>query len=132
MNDVFAKAIEQTKPFLAPVVKSNKLAVANVEKLVALQLSSLQSYVDLGVNQLKEAAEVSSPQSLQAFYNQQLKAAETLRQKLVEDGKALVELGVGAKAEFEALAKENLAELNSKAAEVVKPVKPVKPVKQAA
>lgn len=119
MNEIFANAFEQAKPFLASAVKSNKLAVANLEKVVALQLSSLQSYVDLGVNQLKEAAEISDPQSLQAFYDKQLKAAETLRQKLVADSKALVELSVGAKAELDDLAKENLAELQKKTAEVV-------------
>lgn len=119
-NELLNKVLEQSQSFVAPVVKANKLAVANLEKLVAFQLNALESYVALGLDRLKAAAEVSDVNSLQAFVNGQVEAASVLRQKLIDDTQALVDLGTGFKAEFDKLAEENVAELNQKVGKAVK------------
>ena len=104
MADNFEKFFEQTKTLGAPVVKANKLAVASLEKLVALQLSTLQSYTDLTIARLKAAAEVTDLKSLQAFAADQVELAKSLGQKLMDDAKAYADLGAGVKAEFDKLA----------------------------
>lgn len=106
---------KQSQAVVASVVKANQLTVANLEKLVDFQLAAVQSYVDLGVSRLKAAAEVSNVNGLQAFYADQVKTAEALRQKLVDDSKALAKIGAEAKAEFNKLAQENYAGLKAAA-----------------
>ena len=108
----------------APVVQGNKLAVANLEKLVAFQLSAVQSYVDLGIARMKAAAEVNGLQDAQAFVNDQVEAANLFRAKLMEDGKALADLFAGFKGEFEKFAKENMSELKPKAIKAAAPKDP--------
>ncbi len=120
MNNLFATAIEQTQPFLTPVAKANKLVVANLEKVVTLQMDALHTYVDLGLKQLKAAAEISGPEGLKDFYASQLEVAGVVRQQVMDDVKALTELGADVKAQCDTLTEENVTELTQKVAEVTK------------
>ncbi len=113
-NEMLNKMLEQSQSFVAPVAKTNQLAVANLEKLVAFQLNALESYVALGLDRMKAAAEISDVNGFETFVNGQVEAANVLRQKLIDDTQALVDLGAGFKAEFEKLAEANAAELNGK------------------
>ena len=106
--------------FVVPTVKTNKLAVDHLEKLIAFQMSALQSYVDIGVGQLKAAAEVSSPEDAQDFFKKQLEVSAKLRQKVLDDLKALTDLGNGFRDDYTKLAKENVNEVKSKVENVKK------------
>lgn len=119
-NAPFVNVFEQYQDFVAPVVKTNQQVVANVEKLVSFQIDALQAYVDFGVSRLKAAAEVSNPQDLQAFLKDHVEAANILRQKGQNDGKALAELITGFQSEFNARAQENVTEVSNKVAEITK------------
>ena len=79
-NETFEKVYAQAGGFIEPVVKTNKLAVANFEKLVDFQFKAMQKYVDFGLAQMKAAAEVDSPKAWQAYVGQQVEAANTVRQ----------------------------------------------------
>ena len=57
----------QAEKLFAPAQQFARLSLSNSEKLYALQLEIAQSYVDLGVEQLKALIEVKDPESLQAF-----------------------------------------------------------------
>lgn len=94
---------------VAPVVEFNRLAVANVEKLVGFYQGVVPGYVALGLGQLKAAAEVSSVESAQAFAQSQVEAVRVLNDKLVADGKALAELVNGLVAEYNGLVRERVA-----------------------
>ena len=109
-EEIFTKNFAQVETFIEPVLKANKLAVTNFEKLVNFQMSAFQSYMDLGLEQLKAAAEVNSPQTLQAFMSKQVETGNVLRQKVLDDTKALVDLGNGFKDEFTKLAEANVKE----------------------
>lgn len=109
-----------TDMFVAPMVKTNKLAVASLEKLVAFQMSSLQSYVDLTLVQMKAAAAVTNVQELQGFVKGQMELAASLRQKVLDDVKALTDLGNGVKDDFAKLAEENVADIKAKTEKAVK------------
>lgn len=115
-NITFSNVFEQYQSFLNPVVKTNKLTVANLEKLVSFQAAALQSYVDLGLKQLKAAAEVNDPKSLQKFVSDQVEATNVVRQKWLDDVRTLADLSTGFADEFGRLARDNAAELNDKTA----------------
>ncbi|HXH02211.1 MAG TPA: phasin family protein [Candidatus Competibacteraceae bacterium] len=127
INDVMSKVFEQSQSYLVPVVKTNKLVVGNLEKLVSFQMSALQGYVDMGLGQLKAAVEVSNYQDLQSFLNGQVEFLAALRQKALDDAKALADLGAGFKADFDKLAEENISELTEKAAKITKTAAPAAP-----
>ena len=114
-NELFTNVLSQTPELPATVVKANKLAAANIEKLTAWQIETVKSYIDLGLGRLKAAAEVTDSESLQAFYNDQLAVAKTVQEKLVNDSKALGELSADIKADIEKLVQESTVELTPKA-----------------
>jgi phasin family protein len=108
-NDAMAKMSEQYQHFLAPVIKANKLSAANLETLVNFQMSALQSYVDMAINRMKVAADISDPASLQTFMTSQAEAIASLHRKLMDDSKVLADLTARFKAEFDKLVQESLA-----------------------
>lgn len=110
-EEMFTKNFAQAENFIEPIVKANKVALTNLEKLVNFQMSALQSYVDLGMEQLRAASEINSPQALQTYMSKQVETSNVLRQKLLDDAKALVDLGNGFKDEFAKLAEDNVKEL---------------------
>ena len=107
---------EQGQQFVAPVVKANQQAVANLEKLVNFYQGILPGYVELGLGRLKAAAEVSDVKGLQEFVNGQVETAKVFNDKVVADGKALAELVNGFAGDYQKLAKDSVAELTPKAA----------------
>ena len=115
-DDMFSSVWENFQSLLAPVVKANQLAVADLEKLVAFQTNALASYTDLCLGQWKQATTpLSDTQSLQTFYANQAEAASALCRKMVDDGKTLFELGASFRGEFNNLIKDSLAGLMPKA-----------------
>lgn len=108
-NDAMANMSEQYQKFLAPVLKANKLAAANLETLVNFQMNALQAYVDMAINRMKAAADINDPASLQAFMTGQAEAITSLHRKLMEDSKVLADLTARFKAEFDKLAQESLS-----------------------
>jgi phasin family protein len=108
-NDAMAKMSEQYQNFLAPVIKANKLAAANLETLVNFQMSALQSYVDMAINRMKVAADINDPASLQAFMTGQAEAIASLHRKLMDDSKVLADLTARFKADFDKLVQESLS-----------------------
>lgn len=114
-NEQLSDLFKQSQFFLTPLVKTNKLAVANFEKLVAFQMNTLQSYMDFSIDRLKAAAEVDSPERLQEFLTGQFEAVAVLGQKLLDDSKALAELSTELSDEFSQQAEKNINEVTDKA-----------------
>ena len=121
-EDMMNKSFAQTENMIEPMVKANKLAVANFEKLVEFQMSAFQAYVDMGLEQLKAASQVNSPQSYQAYLSKQVETANVLRQKMLDDTKALVDLGSGFKDDFAKFAEDNVKEFAKVAPKATKKV----------
>jgi phasin family protein len=115
-KDLFAPLMQNTTALPAPMLKANKLVVAEVERLVNFQMGALRYYVDIVINQLKAAAQVSDVGGLQEFVKGQVEVANKVRQRVMDDAKALTELGTDFKADLDALAKEGVEDLNIKKA----------------
>lgn len=107
-NEALTKISEQYQNFLNPVVKANKLSAANLEALVNFQMNALQSYIDLAMDRMKTAANISDPASMQTFLTSQAEAIASLHQKFLGDTKALADLIAGFKAEFDKLIQDTL------------------------
>ena len=114
--DLFNKALETPKTLPQPLVKANKLFVENMEKLLVLQMNSLKSYLDIGLNQMRAAAEITDLQSLQDFYKRQAEIAQTVQTKLLNDARVMANMAARFKNEMDHLTQATLEETLPKAA----------------
>ncbi len=117
MNDLMpATVVEQTKKALAPAQELNRLVVDNAEKLVALQLASVNSYVALGFSQLKAALEVNDEKAFQNYIAKQNDLFKTISDRVAGDAKAVAELGSDFGAKAMELGQESVKAVTEKAA----------------
>ena len=119
-SEALEKAYSQTGNFIGPMVKMNKTAVHNLEKVVDFQLKSWHKYVDFGMSQLKAAAEIDGPKALQSFMGQQMESANELRQYMIEDFKSLTELSSEIREDMSKIAEENTKDMKSAANKAAK------------
>ena len=98
----------QPEKVLVPMQRFTELSLKNTEKLFALQLKVVQSYVHLGVEQLKTLFQVKDAESLRAFVDSRADVAKNLGEKIVADTKAVADLGAKFKAETQKLTRESL------------------------
>lgn len=109
MNQEIAKLFTvQPEKVLAPMQQLAELSLSNSEKLFALQMEVAQSYVKLGVEQMKALFEVKDAESLQAFVNNQADMAKNVGEKMIADAKAVADLGAEFNAETQKLTQETL------------------------
>ncbi|NMQ20745.1 phasin family protein [Candidatus Competibacter phosphatis] len=114
--DLFSKALETPQSLPEPLVKVNKLMVENIEKMMLFQMNSLKAYLDIGINQMRAAAEINDVKSLQSFYKRQTDIAQTVQQKMLHDAKAMSDLATRFKTEMDGLTKTTLEDVLHKAA----------------
>jgi len=95
-------------PQALPNVMGNvgQLTVSNLEKLTTLQMNALQSYMNLGLEQVKSATQVNDLNNLQDLYKQQTATANSVQQQLMADVKALSDWGTDCKTEWDNVLKE--------------------------
>ena len=115
-KDLFSPLQQNTIALPTPMIKANKLLVTELERLVNFQMGIMRYYVDIVLNQLKAAAEISDVNSLQEFCKGQVEVTNKVRQRMIDDTKALADLGTGFKADLDALAKERTEELTTEKA----------------
>jgi len=113
-NEMFSIVFDSFQVSLVPIVKANKLAVANLEKLLAFQISVLRSYTDFSMDQLKVAANIHDPESLQDFFSDQFKATAILHRQLLDDSKAMIQWGAEFQADWNKQVEENVKEVTAK------------------
>ncbi|MGF1527971.1 MAG: phasin family protein [Candidatus Competibacterales bacterium] len=103
--------MNNVESMFAPMVKTNQMMASHVEKLVRLQMSSAQNYVDMMLEQMKTLAGVSNPQQAQECMKKSVDMLNAMRQKMMDDVKSMTELGTEMKNDFTKLAEENASEL---------------------
>ncbi len=107
MSENYADLMKvQGEKMVAPMVKLNKLNVANFEKMVQLQMATLSALTDLGVAQLKALVEVRDVDGVKAIAEKQAEYVRTVSEELVADGKAVVELAKTYSADVQKIAQE--------------------------
>ncbi len=93
ITETLSSLTEPTKGMLEPVQRLNQAAVVTVEKLAEHQIDSLKAYSDLGVSQLKVAAEVRDVKGLQNLVSKQTDVLRRFGECLTSDFRAFLELG---------------------------------------
>lgn len=83
----------QTDKYFEPVREINALALDNVEKLLEIQLKSINDTTRLGVEQLKSAAEIKDVDGLKKYITDQAEIAKSLGERFVKDTRTALELG---------------------------------------
>ena len=107
MNDnLIENLTTQATSFYGPMGKINALMVSNIEKVAEFQLGAVKSYAELAMKQWKQVAEIRDIESLKDFGASQSQVASELSQKIVEDMKALGEMGMEFKTQVEDIVAE--------------------------
>lgn len=115
--NLFNKGLEKAPPALPePVLKANRLFIENVEKMLIFQMNSLKTYFDIGINQLRAAAEITDLESLQDFCKRQAEIAQTVQSKLLNDARVMANMAARFKIEMDNLTQATLEETLPKAA----------------
>ncbi len=93
ITETLSALTKPTKGVLEPVQELNQQAIATIEKLAAHQIDSLKAYTELGVNQLKAAAEVRDVEGLQNLLSKQTDVLRKVGDRLMSDFKAISQMG---------------------------------------
>ena len=89
---LFGNALKNSKILPDPLVKANKLFADSLEKMLTFQMNALKSYLDIGLNQMRAAAEITDIQSFQDFCKRQTQIAQTVQYKVMNDMKSLSDI----------------------------------------
>jgi phasin family protein len=108
--------VEQTKKAFVPAQELSRLVVDNTEKLVALQLASLQSYFTLAFSQLKAALEVDDAEAFQKYIAKQNELVKSVGEQFAADAQKVVKLGSDLSAKALKLGQESVEAGTQKAA----------------
>lgn len=101
--------------YFAPLKELNTIAVQNIEKLVDLQLKSLEENTKVSLEQLKNAAAINDIEGLKTYFNNQAEVTKQVAERAAEDARAVVELSNNYSNEFQRIVKENLPTAQSAA-----------------
>ncbi|MCA6063292.1 phasin family protein [Thalassolituus marinus] len=119
---------EQAKTMYAPMAKFNSLFVENMEKMTEFQLNAIKSYSEMGLEQMKKAADIKDADSMRSFTATQAESASALNKKIMEDAKALSDMAMDFKTQVETI----MEEARSTAAATATTAKPATKAKSAA
>ncbi|WP_028292738.1 phasin family protein [Oceanobacter kriegii] len=107
MQDTILNAFaEQAKTMYAPMSKFNTLFVDNMEKMTEFQLSAVKSYAEMGLDQMKKAADVKDAEGMRAYTAAQAEAASAMNKKIMEDAKAFSDMAMEFKSQVESIMEE--------------------------
>ncbi len=89
-------------------VKSQQLMAQQWQQWITLQTQLAQSYAALGIQQAETALAIRDIASLYAYITQYTVLAEPIRQKWMNDAKAIANLSVGFKEQWDKLIQDQL------------------------
>lgn len=98
--NLFNRVMETPQALPESVIRVNKLFIENLEKMLVFQMNSLKIYFDIGINQIRAAAEITDLESLQDFCVRQAEIAQTLQRKLLNDARLMSEMATRFKTEM--------------------------------
>lgn len=114
--DLFSKALKTPQALPEPLVKANRLLAESLEKMLVFQMNALKSYLDIGLNQMRAAAEITDVQSFQDFCRRQAQIAQTVQYKMLNDIKILSDMNARLKVDMDTLNRTTLKDVLPKAA----------------
>lgn len=106
MNNV--DFVAKTEELLTPVRTLNALAIANIEKMVDLQLTSARKYANMALESAKAAAAVKDIEGVKAFSASQVEILRQSADNWVADSKVIAELSKEFGTKAQAVVKESM------------------------
>lgn len=116
LSEIFSAPFCQQTGFTAPLIKFNQATVANLGKLKDYQFAALKTYLDMGFDCWKAAANMTGPHDLPAFFRSQMETASAVQQKMLDDMRELADIGIAIKTDFENITQANMSRTTPKAA----------------
>lgn len=103
-------SFELPKPeeFVAPFKALNDLAMANAEKLVALQSKNFEKYSNVVLSNIKDASQISDLEGSKAFFEKQADLSKKVTEDFTADVQEIAEIGKEYAAEVQKLVTENV------------------------
>ncbi len=107
---------KQADEVLAVVKEANKLTLANVERLVDLNIESVRKYADVVLGSWKDALAISDLESGQEYIAKQGKVAQEVVKNLADDAKVVAEIGQEYATDMQKVVATNVANVTKKVA----------------
>ena len=95
MTDIVTGLGDKWQAVIEPARALNERAVADVQKLAESQMSSLQFYAGMGVEQMQGAAEIRDLDGLKAYMSKQGDVMTAMAERMVTDVGDVSRVGVG-------------------------------------
>ena len=92
-TDFLANFNEQARKMAEPLAKMNQVMLKNAERMTEFSLNTIKNYSELGLNHLRHAAEVKTPEAATDFSAKQTELVNTISQQILQDAQRLTELG---------------------------------------
>ncbi|EGK15409.1 phasin family protein [Psychrobacter sanguinis] len=84
---------ENTQKIFAPWINLNKAIVRNAEQMAEFSLSTLRTYTEMGLDNMRQLAEIDSTEAARNFSSKQPDVLSHLSQQILADAQRLTELG---------------------------------------
>ena len=84
---------ENTQKIFAPWINLNKAIVKNAEQMAEFSLSTLRTYTEMGLDNMRQLAEIDSTEAARNFSSKQPEVLSHLSQQILADAQRLTELG---------------------------------------
>lgn len=107
---------KQAADALAVLKQVNQLTLANVERLVDLNIESIRKYADVVLGSWKDALVISDLESGQEYLAKQGKVAQEVVKNLADDAKVVAEIGQEYATDVQKVVAENVANVTKKVA----------------
>lgn len=98
--------LPNAEEFLAPLKALNELAIANTEKLVALQSKNFEKYSKIALSSLQEASQIADLEQSQEYFKKQGEVSKQVAEDLAADAQEVAELGQSYAAEVQKMVTE--------------------------
>lgn len=92
-QDYFNQFNENTQKMLQPWSKLNKAFVKNAEMMTEFSLDTMRSYSEMGLENMRQVADIGSPETAKDFSNKQVEMLNSISQKMLADAQRLTDLG---------------------------------------
>lgn len=84
---------ENTQKIFAPWINLNKAIVKNAEQMAEFSLTTLRTYTEMGLDNMRQLAEIDSTEAARNFSSKQPEVLSHLSQQILADAQRLTELG---------------------------------------
>lgn len=84
---------ESTQKMFEPWTKLNQAFLRNAEVMTEFSLTTMKSYSEIGLENMRQVAEIDSPESAKNFNDKQAEMLNNISQQMLSDAQRMTELG---------------------------------------